>query len=148
MIFNKKSHILVAEDDEDDFLFFKDALVKTTRATISNVRNGVQLLEYLDTNPKPDLIFLDLNIPRKSGKQCLKTLWETHYIDSVPIVIYSTSRNEEDIEECYNFGARFYMIKPTSYGSLLNLLNRLFGQLSHDPREFIRREEFLIREAK
>src|SRR4051794_29242611 len=102
-------HVLLADDDEDDCLLFKDALDELTlpvKLTITN--NGEQLMQLLgDPNAAlPDIVFLDLNMPRKNGFECLTEIKESERLKQLPIVIFSTSFEEGMADLLYRQGAQ------------------------------------------
>jgi CheY-like chemotaxis protein len=118
--------ILLADDDEDDRLLFTDALKELKIKTIVHtVNDGIELMEYLDKNDNnlPQLLFLDLNMPRKSGFECLKEIRSNHNLSEIAIAIYSTSLAEKDIEETYLNGANVYINKPNSFNTLKQALS-------------------------
>jgi len=118
--------ILLADDDEDDRLLFTDALKELKIKTIVHtVNDGIELMEYLATNGNdlPQLLFLDLNMPRKNGFECLKEIRNNHDLAEVAIAIFSTSLAEKDIEETYINGANVYINKPNSFNDLKEALS-------------------------
>lgn len=122
--------ILLADDDDDDRLFFKDAIEKVKVKTVVNmVNNGVELMEYLyNTDTRlPNLIFLDLNMPRKDGMECLKEIRSNHKLKDLTIAIYSTSALEKDIEETFVKGANIYIKKPNDFEELKSILDKVIN---------------------
>lgn len=108
-------HVLLVDDDEDDFVFFTEAVKNLPyRIKLSFAENGEILLKFLDKEKLPDIIFLDLNMPGKNGKECLNVIRSNHTFDKLPIIIYSTSNEKTDIDSCYNGKANFYVVKPSS----------------------------------
>lgn len=121
-------HILLADDDEDDRLFFKDAFKELKLKTIlKTVNDGVELMDYLKTPDiqLPSVIFLDINMPRKGGKECLKEIREDEKLKNLSVAIYSTSSSEEDIEETLVLGANIYIKKPNDFASLKKVLSEV-----------------------
>lgn len=119
-------HIILADDDEDDRLFFTDAFGELKISTKVNTYNdGVQLMDYLNNDDAilPDVLFLDLNMPRKSGKECLAELRDNERFNGVAIAIYSTSSSEEDIEDTFVQGANIYIKKPNDFNVLKKVLS-------------------------
>lgn len=118
-------HILLADDDEDDRMLFneafKDIKIKTV---ISTVNDGVQLMEYLnnDTNIMPGILFLDLNMPRKNGHECLEEIRNSKKLKHLTVAIYSTSASEADIEDTFVKGANVYIRKPDDFLVLKKIL--------------------------
>src|SRR5688572_11843036 len=112
----QKAHlILIVDDDEDDIELFCDA-VKDLDGDIRciSASNGEEALHKLSTEnePLPDYIFLDLNMPRLNGKQCLKRIKGNPRLREIPVIIYSTSKLKEDMEETRQLGAVHFLTKP------------------------------------
>ncbi len=119
--------ILLADDEEDDRFLFSDALNELKIETIvRTVNDGVELMTYLATEgiDFPQLIFLDLNMPRKNGKECLKEI-RALYGNQFVIAIFSTSAAEKDIEETYLLGANVYINKPNTFEALKQSINKV-----------------------
>ena len=118
-------HIILADDDEDDRLFFTEAFDELKISTKVNTYNdGVELMDYLNEDDAvlPDVLFLDLNMPRKSGKECLNELRNNKKFNNIAIAIYSTSSSEEDIEDTFVQGANIYIKKPNDFTILKKIL--------------------------
>jgi len=112
-------NIFLADDDADDRMFFEDALNQLpipTQLTLSN--DGLELMSNLET-VVPDVIFLDLNMPRKNGFQCLEEIRNTTKLKDIPIVIFSTTVNEDAVNKTYQLGANYYICKPSSFELLV-----------------------------
>ncbi len=123
-----KLHVLLADDDDDDRLFFRDAIVEVKVKTVVNmVNDGVELMDYLNNiNTRlPNLLFLDLNMPRKGGMECLKEIRCNHKLKDLCIAIYSTSALEKDIEETFVKGANIYIKKPNDFEELKTILTKV-----------------------
>lgn len=125
---NDAIHILLADDDEDDRLFFKDAFSEIKINTVvSMVNDGVELMEYL-VRPGivlPHVLFLDLNMPRKSGMECLREIKSINHLKDISIAIYSTSASEADIEDTFVKGANVYIKKPSDFNTLKKVLSEV-----------------------
>lgn len=127
--------ILMADDDEEDLLLAKRALEACRLANdLHCVRNGEELLDYLfrrgdytelDTSPRPGLILLDLNMPRKDGREALQEIKAHPDLRHIPIVILTTSKAEEDIYRTYDLGANSYITKPVTFNSLVEVMQSL-----------------------
>lgn len=127
---NEALHILLADDDEDDRLFFKDAIDEVKVKTVVTLLNdGLQLMNYLNTPgiKLPNVVFLDLNMPIKGGMQCLKEIRSNSKLKDLSIAIYSTSASEEDIEETFVKGANIYIKKPNDFGDLKRILSEVIN---------------------
>lgn len=96
--------------------------------TIEHFANGHDFLEYLNDNGPSDIAFvlLDLNMPEIHGKDVLRTVQENHAFKSLPIIVYSSSGHEDDIEECYTLGAKAYIRKPLNYFRFQEILKKTY----------------------
>ena len=124
----EQTKILLADDDEDDRMFFTDAFKEVKIKTkVDVVKDGQELMNFLNhpQNDLPDVLFLDLNMPRKSGMECLAEIKEDDRLKNIAIVIYSTSASETDIEETFVKGANVYLQKPSDFGVLKKLLSEV-----------------------
>lgn len=131
----KRINILMADDDEDDRLLTQDALEESR--VINNlyfVNDGVELLAYLNSQapfedkqkyPRPNIILLDLNMPRMDGREALKLIKENAALRSIPVVILTTSKQEEDKLRGYDLGAASYITKPVTFEGLVELMKQL-----------------------
>lgn len=127
--------ILMADDDEDDRLLAQDAMEESrVLNTFRFVKDGVELLEYLrnegqfaDTQqyPRPNLILLDLNMPRMDGREALQELKKDANLRAIPVVILTTSKEEEDKLKGYDLGAASYITKPVDFDGLVELMKNL-----------------------
>ena len=133
-------NILVAEDDRDHFQLLEEAIENTLpRYQINHSRDGKELLQKLEKISAADMIFLDLNMPKKNGLDCLVEIRQRKELQSTPIVIYSTSSDFEDIDFCYKNGCTLYLVKPPSFKDLLAQIKKLF---SHElAEEALRKSE-------
>ena len=130
-------NILMADDDPDDCLLVKDALAANRPAvSLSFVADGEDLLDYLhrhgkyrpgQTPTRPDLIFLDLNMPRKDGREALKEIKSDRMLRWIPVVVLTTSTVNEDVTESYELGANSYITKPASFESLRKILETVIA---------------------
>ncbi len=116
--------ILLVEDDEDDITFFELALKKQSIATqLTTLTDGDQVMPYLnDTEDHPDLLVLDLNLPKLPGREVLTQLKRSSVSQDIPVVILSTSSAQEDSAFCIANGAERFLTKPTSLTSLSTML--------------------------
>lgn len=127
--------VLMADDDPDDCFFVKDAFRKTSMAKdFRCVEDGQELLDYLhrrgkysdsSLSPCPDLILLDLNMPKKDGREALKEIKSHPDFRSIPIVIFTTSREAGDIVKSYDMGANSFMTKPADFNELIDFVRTL-----------------------
>ncbi len=122
--------ILLAEDDKDDQELFQEALDKSEiPSELTVVDNGKELIDTLkDPNePNPDIIFIDINMPEKNGKEALAEIKADDTLKEIPAIILSTSKNEKDINETYEAGANLYVHKPSTFESFILLLKKVFS---------------------
>lgn len=127
--------ILIAEDDADDRYLLETAFVeKGYPDKIVFVENGVEVLNYLDTvyenahaddKNLPGFILLDLNMPKKDGREVLKELKQHPVFKKIPVIIFTTTKNETEIRRCYEMGANSYVIKPISFDGLLKVVENI-----------------------
>lgn len=119
-------HIILADDDEDDRLFFTDAFDELKINTkVQTYNDGVELMNYLnkDDSVLPNVLFLDLNMPMKNGIECLHEIKADKRFNDIVIAIYSTSSSEEHIEETFIKGANIYIKKPNDFNELKRVLS-------------------------
>ncbi len=127
--------ILIAEDDEEDKMLIQEALEENRLANrLEFVSNGEELLEYLlhkgkfsdkKAFPLPGLILLDLNMPKKDGREALKEIKDHPELRRIPVVILTTSKAEEDVIRTYNLGVNSFINKPVSFDGLVEVTGTL-----------------------
>ena len=133
---NRKSlTVLVAEDDEDDRNFIRKAWDKSgITHDLRFVEDGEELMDYLHNRdkyadyqryPAPGLILLDLNMPRKDGREALKEIKADPHLRVIPIVALTTSRAEEDVLRTYDLGVNSFITKPVTFSALVNIMQTL-----------------------
>jgi two-component system response regulator len=128
-----KPFILVAEDDSDDkFLLQTIFEEKSFNIPLEFVSNGVELLDYLNKIKQdeqnlsyPAFILLDLNMPKMDGRQALKILKENASFKKIPVIVFSTTKNDIEIKRCYELGANTYVVKPSNFESLSNTIEHI-----------------------
>jgi CheY-like chemotaxis protein len=127
--------ILVADDDEDDRSFIRKAWEKARAANnLRFVEDGEELTEYLNhtgrysdpaSAPRPAVILLDLNMPKKDGREALREIKVNPELRRIPIIVLTTSKADEDICRSYDLGANSYITKPVTFGALVDVLQVL-----------------------
>jgi len=127
--------ILLADDDPDDRMLATDALNESRLANdLRCVENGEELLEYLrregsfedpQASPRPGIILLDLNMPRKDGREALKEIKTDARFRRIPVIVLTTSKAEEDIVKTYDLGVSSFITKPISFEGLVNVMKTL-----------------------
>jgi CheY-like chemotaxis protein len=120
----RPNNILLAEDDADDRALFQEAIALVDPAIkVLTVDNGETLMKYLrESVVFPDCIFLDLNMPKKNGKECLAEIRQDQKTMSIPVIIYTTSVNARDIDDTFHKGASCFIRKPGTFSELKELL--------------------------
>jgi CheY-like chemotaxis protein len=135
MTFTYPLKVLLADDDKDDRFFFESALEQVPIQTeLTVVRDGERLMAYLEKNSgnPPHVLFLDLNMPRKNGKECLAEIKNNTKIPAFPVVIYSTALNDEVADILYERGAHYYLQK-CDFKDLGNCIAKILRMLIENP---------------
>ncbi len=140
-------HVLLADDDSDDRFFFERALEKVPfRSELEAVEDGEKLMNWLNKNSDhlPDVLFLDVNMPRKNGAECLLQIKHDPLLKQLPVIIYSTSLNEKDADLFYKNGAHYYICKRDNEGELVEVLHHSLSLLVAE--RFVRpaRDKFVL----
>jgi len=127
--------ILLADDDPDDRMLAKEAFVESRlRNQLEMVEDGEELMDYLtqrgkyagpNRKPKPDLILLDLNMPRKDGREALREIKSSPELRRIPIVVLTTSKADEDVIRTYDLGVNSFITKPVTFEALVEVLTAL-----------------------
>jgi len=127
--------ILMADDDPDDRAMTKEALEENFLLNeLRFVEDGAELMDYLkrngkysnpDTSPRPGVILLDLNMPKKDGRQCLKEIKSDDELKSIPVIVLTTSKAEEDILRTYDLGVNSFVTKPVTFVELVEVMKNL-----------------------
>lgn len=141
-------HIALADDDEDDRLFFTDAFSELKMSTkVQTYNDGVALMDYLNHDEAilPNVLFLDLNMPRKNGIECLQEIKSNSKFDNIAIAIYSTSSSEEHIEETFVLGANIYIKKPNDFNALKKVLSDVITINWQYHTSGLNKDNFLLR---
>jgi two-component system, response regulator len=127
--------ILLADDDPDDRLLATMALKKSRLAnSIQTVEDGEELMDYLhrrgayadpESSPRPGLILLDLNMPRKDGREALQEIKSDSRLRRIPVVVLTTSQADQDIVDTYNLGVNAFVTKPVTFDGLADAIQAL-----------------------
>jgi CheY-like chemotaxis protein len=139
----KHLNILLADDDTDDCIFFKEALGELIMSTsLTTVHDGEELMRLLvnETTELPQILFLDLNMPRKNGFECLSEIKQNNKLKNLPVIIFSTSFEQEVVNLLYKNGAQYFIRKPSLFLQfkeiiLHALLLILDESISHSTKE-------------
>lgn len=131
----KQKIILMAEDDSDDRLLVTDALAACElENTIRFVADGEELMDYLlhrgkyltpESAPRPTFILLDLNMPKKDGRQALAEIRGHPDLRRLPVVVFTTSKAETDVDKSYDLGANSFVVKPVAFDALVKIVGQL-----------------------
>ena len=136
--------VLLTDDDADDLMLFEEAIREIPLSVqLLSVDNGFELLRLLDSNYLPNFIFLDVNMPGKSGKECLREIKSNPQLHDISVIMYSTSNNRDDIDTCYTRGADLYVIKQSLFTDIVKMLQKV---LSGDWKQLSARskEQFVL----
>jgi CheY-like chemotaxis protein len=123
---SKPINILLAEDDQDDCAFFDQALKELSLdTTLKIVSDGEQLMQLLkdESMEIPDVLFLDINMPRKSGTECLEEIKKIDRLKNLPVVMLSTSNDPQKITFHFKIGANVYIHKPNDFSQLKQVIH-------------------------
>lgn len=131
----KRTIVIIAEDDSDDRLLIKDAVQQACHnVTIKFVLDGAELLDYLyhrgeysdpAGSPQPELVLLDLNMPKVSGLEVLAQIKRDPALRSIPVVMLTTSRSSEHVARSYELGGNGFITKPSSFSELVSIMGTL-----------------------
>lgn len=134
-LIKKQVPILIADDDHEDREMIIDALKESRLLNqVHCVKDGEELMDYLhhraefkneDEFPLPGLIFLDLNMPKKDGREALREIKEDPFLRKIPVIVLTTSQAEEDVYRTYDLGVNSFVTKPVSFNSLVDVMKAL-----------------------
>lgn len=127
----EKTYVLVAEDDADDRFLLQTAFTENLfTESLVFVENGIEVLDKLNDVKTsggilPKIIILDLNMPKKDGRETLKELKASNDFKDIPVIIFSTTDNKTEIDRCYALGANSYIFKPDNYSMFISKTNEI-----------------------
>jgi CheY-like chemotaxis protein len=142
--------ILLADDDNDDCMFFKEALEELCVAcNLTIVNDGQHLMQLLGKNLSGcfDVLFLDLNMPRKNGIACLKEIKSSEKLNHLPVIIFSTSFDKQNADLLYALGAHHYICKPAEFSQLKKLIQQALALVSQNNMAPRSKENFMLNNA-
>jgi CheY-like chemotaxis protein len=129
---NRAVDLLLVEDNPGDIRLTKEALKDgPVKVNLSVAKDGVEALEFLmqrgqyQNAPRPDLILLDLNLPRKNGREVLNEIKADPHLRQIPVVVMTTSRSQQDIESAYELNANCYITKPIELDEFLGVVHSI-----------------------
>lgn len=144
----QKFHLLLADDDEDDCDFFKEALDELLLPiSLVTVNDGVQLMDFLcecSTENLPDVLFLDLNMPRKNGFECLTEIKKIDKLRHLPVIVFSTSLDMNIVDLMYEKGAVYYIRKPGDFSKLKKVVGNALSITAQNNYKQPAREHFIL----
>lgn len=137
--------LVLADDDMDDCLLFKEALEELSHdRELKIVNDGVELMEFLTEGIEslPHVIYLDLNMPRKTGVECLTDIMQSEKLKDIPVIIFSTSFNPDVVKSLHEKGASYYIRKPGDFSGLKSIISKSLdlitsGSLQPSPENFV-----------
>ena len=140
--------IAFVDDDEDDHHIFSEAIQSLNRDYV--LFHAYQCNDLFDLLKREtiDIIFLDIRMPLRNGHECLKDIKATANLAQIPVIIFSTSRHDHDIDEAYEAGAQNYIIKPADYGAIVNAIQKVLMSDWQKADRKPPREEFVIDEVE
>jgi CheY-like chemotaxis protein len=142
-----KHYLLLADDDPDDRIFFKEAIEDLpVPIRLSTVSDGVELMDLLTRKQDdlPDILFLDLNMPRKTGYQCLSEIKRVKQLADLPVIVLSTSYDHDIVSQLYEKGVSYYIRKPGDFAKLKELIHEAISLVAVSQREQPGKENFIL----
>ncbi|REE25765.1 response regulator [Winogradskyella pacifica] len=139
-------HLLLADDDIDDCDFFREAIDEIGELTLSVLNDGVELMNFLLAEPinHPNLIFLDLNMPKKSGMECMVEIKAINELKNIPIIIYSTSLDRTVVNQLYDMGAHHYIQKPGEFANIKKVVEKAISLFTDANLQLRSKDKFII----
>ena len=142
-----KPYLLLADDDPDDCILFQEALEELPiSSALTIVNDGDSLMKFLVPKPEPlpDVLFLDLNMPRKTGNECLEEIKQVPGLQNLPVIIFSTSYNVDVVNILYEMGAHYYLRKPADFSKLRELIGKAVSLTTTTEIKQPGRENFVL----
>ncbi|HEX7412749.1 MAG TPA: response regulator [Bacteroidia bacterium] len=143
----KQINILLADDDADDCIFFKQALTELIIPTLlTTVHDGEQLMQLLtdETKKLPNILFLDLNMPRKNGFECLAEIKQNNKLKLLPVIIFSTSFEQEVVNTLYQNGAQHFIRKPAEFSQFKTIIQQALTLIAQGEITQATKENFVL----
>lgn len=140
-------NVLLADDDPADCLLFKDALEELPLSThLTTVHNGEQLMEAITQKGKklPDVLFLDLNMPRKNGFAALGQIKRNDKLDKLPVIIFSTASDFKAVKQVFRDAAHYYIIKPDDFSQLKKVIYEALTLITQKNKSYPLEDDFMI----
>ena len=143
----KQLSILLADDDIDDCFFFKEALEELLLSTnLTSVHDGEKLMQLLTNkaNELPHVLFLDLNMPRKNGFECLSEIKLSKKLAQLPVIVFSTSFEHEVVNLLYKSGALYFIRKPAEFSQFKKIIQHTLALIAQENILYPTRENFVL----
>jgi len=122
-------NILLVEDDGDDLMFFKEAITSISEINeVTIVRNCDELFSQMELSTHFDLVFMDINLPLVDGKICLKKLKSIEKLKDIPVIMFTGSSRQTDVDESYEWGAHYHVVKPYAHTNYIESLKIVMSQ--------------------
>lgn len=140
-------NLILADDDTDDCKFFKEALEDLAiNANLITVNDGVQLMQLLSQKEAalPDALYLDINMPRKNGFDCLSEIKQNEKLKALPVIIFSTSFDLKVVNLLHERGANYYICKPAEFSNLKKIIARSLDLIPLSANQQTPKEEFVL----
>jgi len=137
-------NVLLVDDDSEESYLFNEALEHAhLNIRLSRANDGNDLISYLFREAPPDLVFMDINMPYKDGLEALTEIRSNSKFKNLPLIIYSTSKNERSINACYEKGADLFIVKPDDFDELMQVVKKVF---TYDWKNYKKpsRENFVV----
>ena len=128
--------VFLVDDDYEDHEIFKMAFAKVkSDFNLITAENGIEALDKIKEDPefKPDIIFLDVNMPRMNGKECIREMRKISHVENIPIILYSTHDGQKEINEAKEAGATDFMTKPASISEFTKALQGIVNTYVKSP---------------
>ncbi len=139
--------LMLADDDDDDRMFFQEALKELPLSTkLTLLSDGDELMHLLnqDDIPLPHALFLDINMPKKSGVECLKEMRKTERLKNLPVIMFSTAFEKELVGSLYESGVKYYIRKPANFSELKKVIEKALSLLDYEVIHQPSQAEFVI----
>jgi len=143
----RELNVILAEDDPDDRLLFDDAIEELpVSVNLLTFNNGDELMEWLGNrrNELPDVLFLDLNMPRKNGFATLSEIKRNASLEDLPVIIFSTATNREMIKQVFKDAAHYYIRKPVQFRDLKRLIYKSLKLIADNDMSLPGKESFML----
>ena len=137
-------HVLMAEGDKDDFDILADAIEKVpVKVILTRAENGDVLMKLIH-DKIPDLLFLDIILPYRDGRDCIREIRSDKKFDNLPIIVYTSIKDLDTIEFCYRWGTNLIVHKPQTYSEIADIIRKIFSVNWKKMQYYPSRNEFVL----